>query len=150
VHKQEVLPDKRPVVKHLLMLGTPNNGVPCADWPKYKDAYAKHLGSAKDLMLDDIARFNQFVNQTKGTMFSALVGNGDSNLCMEPLKDNDGFTGVESARFGVSDVELVATPHEGLVDSKNFGTFMKPRLITGPQGTYPIREQNKQQQQAGN
>ena len=51
IHKQmDVLPDALPVVKHLMMLGTPNNGVPCADALGSLKAFSNHAQTAKELI----------------------------------------------------------------------------------------------------
>lgn len=138
VHKQmEVLPDNYPVVKHLLMLGTPNNGVPCADSMKYNDAYQNFMQTAKELMPDEIALFNKYVKERKGTEFSALVGNSVPILCAAP-EWNDGFVSVESAKFGISDFAITKAQHPDMVSGKTFADFVRPHLVTGPRGTYPI------------
>lgn len=139
VHKQEVWPDGLPVVKHLLMLGTPNNGVPCAaDTVKLNDAFDGFIKTAEELKPEEIARFNQFVKERKGTKFSALAGNGIPLTCAS-LEKGDGFVSAESAKFGIEDYALTSDSHPDLLDAKHFGDFIKPRVVTGPRGTYPIR-----------
>jgi hypothetical protein len=64
----EVLPDDAPVVKHLMLLGTPNAGVPCVD----DDASPEKKQTASALTAEKMAAFNQTVTQRKGTKFSAL------------------------------------------------------------------------------
>lgn len=138
VHKQmEVLPDNYPVVKHLLMLGTPNNGVPCAESMKNNDAFQNNMQTAKELMPGEIALFNQYVTQRKGTKFSALIGNSFPTLCAG-LAWNDGFVSVESAKFGLTDFAFTKAMHPNLLSAKSFGEFVKPHVVTGPRGTYPL------------
>ncbi len=138
IHKQmQVLPDNYPVVKHLMMLGTPNLGVPCADSMKWNDAYDGVLITAKEIMPAEIAIFNQYVTQRKGTMFSALVGNGSSTLCAS-IEKSDGFVSVESAKFGVEDFAFTKDSHPDLLEPIHFGEFIKPHIVTGPRGTYPL------------
>lgn len=138
VHKQmEVLPDGAPVVKHLMMLGTPNNGVPCADSMNYSDAFAVHLQTAKELMPDEIAVFNRFVTQRKGTKFSALVGNSFPILCARP-QWNDGFVSEDSAKHGIEDVTTTSAMHPNLVSTETFTGYVRAHVVTGPNGTYPF------------
>ncbi len=137
IHKSEAVPDDRPLVKHFMMLGTPNKGVPCADSMNLNDAFDAHRRTAQELMPDEMARFNQFVTEQRGTKFSALVGNGSNTLCAS-IEKSDGFTSVESASFGVEDIVFTSDAHPDLVDQKHFGEFIKPRLVTGPRGGYPL------------
>lgn len=138
VHKQmDVLPDGHPVVKHLMMLGTPNNGVPCADAMGANDAFENSMQTAKELMSEEIARFNQYVNQRKGTKFSALVGNSVPLLCATP-EWNDGFVGVESAKYGIDDVTLTSLKHPDMVNTETFNGYVRAHVIVGPRGEYPL------------
>ena len=135
-------PDARPRVKHLVMLGTPNGGVPCVD------VFVGKLGMFKDdqrplqeltntAMLD----FNKYVVNTGGAKLSALAGNPVPVVC-GGLEWNDGFVTVKSAKFGVSDTGESNDLNWQLVDGKNFGNFVKPHLVTGPKGMYPISVKN--------
>ncbi len=90
----EVLPDSYPVVKHFMMLGTPNKGEQCADSMSNNDAFRNNLQTAKELMPDEMAIFNKYVTQRKGSKFSALIGNSMPLLCARP-QWNDGFVSVE-------------------------------------------------------
>ncbi|MGC4071068.1 MAG: hypothetical protein QM760_00810 [Nibricoccus sp.] len=140
VHKQmDVLPDGHPVIKHLMMLGTPNNGVPCAESMSYNDAFKNQMQTAKELMPEEMAHFNRYVTQRKGTQFSALVGDSVPILCATP-QWNDGFVSVESAKYGIEDVTLTDQKHPDMVSGKTFNDYVKPHVIVGPQGTYPFRK----------
>lgn len=138
VHKMPSIPDARPLVKHLLMLGTPNGGAPCADvftdkFPLFKE----NLEAVKDLTNDEMLRFNQFVKNTNGAKFAALVGNPVPIIC-GGLEWNDGFVTVKSAKYGVEDFAYSNDLNPSLVDGRNFGNFVKPHLVTGPKKTYPL------------
>lgn len=137
IHKQmEVLPDNYPVVKHLMMFGTPNLGVPCADSMANNDAFKNNMQTAKELMPDEMAIFNKYVTQRKGTKFSALVGDSVPLLCASP-QWNDGFVSVESARYGLEDFAITKSMHPNMINTKTFNDFVKPHVVTGPRGTYP-------------
>ena len=137
VHKQmEILPDNHPVIKHLMLMGTPNNGVPCADSMGYNDAFRDSMQTAKELMPDEIALFNKYVTQRKGTKFSALVGNSVPILCTTP-QWNDGFVSVESAKYGIEDVTFTSAMHPNMVSTENFNGYVRAHVVVGPRGTYP-------------
>ena len=133
----EIVPDNKPVVKHFLMLGTPNLGVPCADTMKYNDAFESAMRTAKEIMPEEMTRFNQFVKERKGTQFSVLIGNGSQIQCAS-WEPGDGFVSIESARGTVSEHDYTSDSHPDLVEPRHFGTFMKKRLVTGPAATYPL------------
>jgi hypothetical protein len=138
IHKQmDVLPDGHPVAKHLLMAGTPNNGVSCTNSISFSIAPFRNTQTEKELAPDQMALFNKYVTQRKGTKFSALVGNNAPLLCLKPVW-NDGFVEVDSAKYGVEDVTLTSTAHTNLLSTELFTSYVKPHIVTGPQGTYPL------------
>lgn len=138
LHKSmPVSPDARPLVKHLTMLGTPNGGVPCADIFVGKLGMFQTERSLRELTNDEMLRFNQFVVNTGGTKFSALVGNSVPVIC-GGFEWNDSFVTVKSAKYGVADFAYSNDLNWQLVDAKNFGNFVKPYIVTGPKGNYPF------------
>jgi len=140
-HMQNV-PDARPQVKHLVMLGTPNGGVPCADVFYGKlGVFKDELKAARELTNEEMINFNKYVVNTGGAKLSALAGNPVPIVC-GGLEWNDGFVTVRSAKFGISDTGESNDLNHQLVDGKNFGNFVKPHLITGPKGTYPYSVKN--------
>lgn len=143
LHKlMPVSPDARPLVKHLVMLGTPNGGVKCVDEFLGKLGLLKtELNAARELTNDEMLNFNRYVVNTGGTKLSALAGNPVPVIC-GGLEWNDGLVTVKSATFGVSDTGQSNDLNYQLVDAKNFGNFVKPHLVTGPKHTYPIAVRN--------
>ncbi len=140
IHKQmEMQPDKRPTVKHFMMLGTPNAGVPCAQDLK-KTKFGANFKVADELMPEEMKTFNKFVFERKGTYFSVLAGNGSEILCGDWMEanGNDGFVSVVSVRSGVTDVQLTPDSHQDLIKPEHFGDYIKPHVVTGPFGTYPL------------
>ncbi len=136
------VPDARPQVKHLVMLGTPNGGVPCVDVFLGKLGIFKHeLKAARELTNDEMLNFNHYVVNTGGTKFSALAGNPVPIVC-GGLEWNDGFVTVKSAHYGVADTGQANDLHPQLTDAKNFGNFVLPHLVTGPSRTYPLPVKN--------
>lgn len=142
IHKQmEIQPDKRPTVKHFLMLGTPNLGVPCAQELK-KTKFGANFKVADELMPEEMKTFNKFVFERKGTYFSALAGNGSEVLCGDLMNagGNDGFVAVHSVTTGVADYQLTPDSHQDLIKAEHFGDFIKTRVVTNPRGTYPLAQ----------
>ncbi|MBS1797524.1 MAG: hypothetical protein JSS81_27115 [Acidobacteria bacterium] len=139
LHKlMPVVPDARPQVKHLLMLGTPNGGVACVDAMVDKlNIFKEQMAAAKELTNDEMLRFNQYVVNTGGAKLAALVGNPVPVIC-GGYEWNDGFVTVKSAKYGVDDFAYSNDLNRQLTDAKNFGNFVKPHLVTGPRGTYPL------------
>ncbi len=139
IHKHaQNLPDGNAYVRHLLMLGTPNAGVPCADsLANYPDVNRDKLKAAEELMPDAMARFNRHVRDRKGSKFLALAGNAAGLHC-SGLEPNDDFVSVGSATAGVDSFALTRLRHQELVQPSIFGDFIRGNVIIGPRGTYPI------------
>jgi pimeloyl-ACP methyl ester carboxylesterase len=130
-------PDGRPVVKHLMMLGTPNNGAPCADVMALKfTVYGDRVQGLEDMLPDRVAKFNQYVSNRRGVKFSALAGNSVPVTCGGYIW-NDGLVPVESAIYGIEDHAYSNDFHDKLTNDRNMGMFVFPHVITGPKGTYP-------------
>lgn len=138
IHKlMPASPDNRPLVKHLMMLGTPNNGAPCADVMALKfTVYGDNVQGLNDMMPDRVATFNQYVTSRRGVKFSALAGNSVPVTCGGYIW-NDGLVPVESAIYGVEDHAYSNDFHDKLTNDRNMGMFVLPHVITGPKGTYP-------------
>ena len=128
-----------PRVKHLMLIGTPNTGIACTDGLNREFNEPEKIFSAKELFLEEMRRFNQFVTERHGTKFSALVGKSSSMLCA-PLITGDGVVEVESASAGVEDIIYSTDKHAELANGRSFGEYIRPRVITGPRGTYPLRK----------
>ena len=144
VHKQmEIAPDSLPVVKHLLLLGTPNNGINCTTVQAGLFASDEDKQTIKELAPEEMALFNQYVTQRKGTKFSALAGNLVPIPCGLP-DWSDGRVTETSAKHGIEDVTVVKSLHTDLLGTGNFTQYVRPHLVTGPQGTYqpPFPVQN--------
>lgn len=138
VHKQEIPPDNRPTVKHLMLLGTPNKGITCEEVLYNEENVMKaNMQTAKELLPENIALFNQFVINRQGTRFSGLIGKSLPSLCPGNER-NDGFVLVESAKYGLTDFALTKDLHRDLTSSENFWNFVKPHVVTGPNGKHPL------------
>ncbi|MGC2238934.1 MAG: hypothetical protein WA584_22455 [Pyrinomonadaceae bacterium] len=124
-------PDGRPQIEHLVMLGTPNQGSPCAD-VMYLVSGLKSLYQATQ---DFTAGFNRLNAVRKGVKYSALAGNPLPTMC-KSIVWNDGFVPVPSAVWSVNDNAQSKSIHTDLTGTKDFSDFVKPHLAIGPKGNH--------------
>ena len=118
------LPDNRPMVSHLLMLGTPNLGSPCAvDVP-----------GMVELTYDYVQRyFNPYIKVQHGVPYAVMAGNWLQTfpVICGVVAPNDMVVEVTSA-WGlpyVFDVAEVNTSHTAMTTSvADFNKFVLPRL----------------------
>jgi len=130
------LPDGRPKVAHLIMLGTPNMGSPCADVIDLAFQVAgKDVKAVKQLRPDFVADFNKSNSNRKGVKFSALAGNPLPTMC-KSIVWNDGVVSVPSAKWTISDTSETDSVHTELTGTSDFSSFVKPRLAIGPRGDH--------------
>ncbi|HEU4975890.1 MAG TPA: hypothetical protein VFT50_12425 [Baekduia sp.] len=154
-------PDQRPVVAHLVMLGTPNEGSTCAHiaygvaWEVSElpgaGGGAKTFGNAEgapslELMPEYVQYvFNVRVTDTKGTKLSVLAGHAPSgfqnaaHLLCGLEKPNDVVVSQRSAFWTLTDTAT----QDGLMhtsmtkDATAFRTFVAPHLEVTPDGATP-------------
>jgi hypothetical protein len=128
--------DGRPQIAHLLMLGTPNLGSPCADVMDLAFSLTgKSPRVVHEMTQDAVAGFNRTVNSNRGVKFSALAGDPLPTMC-KSIVANDGFVSVPSAQYGAGDTATSGSIHPDLVSTKDFSDFVKPRLAIGPRGDH--------------
>ncbi len=129
-------PDGRPQVSHLVMLGTPNLGSPCADvMDATFNVLGKNVEAVRQLKPSVVAEFNRVTTNRKGVKFSALAGNPLPVLC-KSVSWNDGVVPVESAVWRVRDNALSKNLHTDLTGTSDFSSFVKPRVAVGPHGNH--------------
>jgi len=128
--------DGRPQIAHLVMLGTPNLGTPCAD---VMDLAFRITGKSpnviRELRQDSMAAFNQQNADRKGVKFSSLAGNPLPTMC-KSIVPNDGFVPVPSAHWTIADRAESTSIHSDLTSVKEFSDFVKPRVAIGPKGNH--------------
>jgi hypothetical protein len=130
------VPDGRPKVEHLIMLGTPNLGSPCADVMNLAFELAgKTVEAVRQLQTDYVAGFNRVNIDRKGVKFSALAGNPLPTMCKSVVW-NDGVVSVPSAKWNIADTAETKSIHTDLTGTSDFSTFVKPRLAIGPRGNH--------------
>lgn len=129
-------PDGRPQVSHLIMLGTPNMGSPCADVMNSTfEVLGKNVEALRQLQPSVVADFNKVVVNRKGVKFSVLAGNPLPVMC-KTVVWNDGVVPVESAIWVIKDNAISKSLHTDLTGTSDFSTFVKPRLAIGPKGNH--------------
>ncbi len=129
-------PDGRPKVSHLVMLGTPNMGSPCADVMDIAfGMIGKSVEAVRQLQQDYVAGFNRVNTQRKGVKFSVLAGNPLPTMC-KSIVPNDGVVPVPSAKWTIADNAESSSIHTDLTGTSDFSSFVRPRLAIGPKGDH--------------
>ncbi|MDQ3800054.1 MAG: hypothetical protein M3384_11415 [Acidobacteriota bacterium] len=132
-HSMTNTPDGKPTIAHLVMLGTPNMGSPCADflYPKYK-ALGFEVEALRELMRPVVAEFNNQITNRKGVRFSITYTDKIPLTC--DLKEaGDGVVTRASAIWQIADVSHSdSLDHTALTGKEDFMRFVRPRLALGP------------------
>lgn len=129
-------PDGRPQISHLVMLGTPNQGSPCADVMDIAFGLTgKNVEAIRELRPSVVAEFNRINTNRKGVKFSVLAGNPLPVMC-KTVVWNDGVVPVASAIWQIRDSALSPRLHTELTGTEDFSSFVKPRLAIGPGGDH--------------
>jgi pimeloyl-ACP methyl ester carboxylesterase len=129
-------PDGRPQVSHLVMLGTPNMGSPCADVMNFTfEMLGKSVEAVRQLKPSVVEEFNRVTTNRKGVKFSVLAGDPLPVMC-KTLTPNDGVVPVESAVWKIRDHAVSKNVHTELTGAADFSSFVKPRLAVGPKGNH--------------
>ncbi|MGO9975592.1 MAG: hypothetical protein ACLP01_22900 [Solirubrobacteraceae bacterium] len=133
------LRDRRPVVSHLVMLGTPNLGSDCA----YPALEAEALWGGGvfspinqpllQLTPAYLKQFNKQVTNAEGVPFSILAGDPDHSYSCTGYRDNDGVVGVPSALWNIPDRTVEPLFHTDMTSSQPaFKSYVMPHLALGP------------------
>lgn len=128
--------DGRPQVSHLVMLGTPNMGSPCADVMNFAfEMTGKNVEAVRQLKPSVLEDFNRVNINRKGVKFSVLAGDPLPTMC-KTVVWNDGVVPVPSAIWKIKDNALSKNIHTDLTGTADFSKFVKPRLAIGPKGNH--------------
>ncbi|HEY0459433.1 MAG TPA: hypothetical protein VGC97_09875 [Pyrinomonadaceae bacterium] len=128
--------DGRPRVSHLVMLGTPNMGSPCADVMDLAfGMVGKQVEAVRQLQPDYVEGFNKVHTRRKGVKFSALAGNPLPTMCKDVVW-NDGVVSVPSAKWTIADTAESKSVHTELTGTSDFSAFVKPHVAIGPKGNH--------------
>jgi pimeloyl-ACP methyl ester carboxylesterase len=129
-------PDGRPQIAHLVMLGTPNMGSPCADVMNFAfEMTGKNVEAIRQLKPSVLEDFNRVNVNRKGVKFSVLAGNLLPTMC-KAVVWNDGVVPVPSAKWKIKDNAESKSLHTDLTGTADFSNFVKPRLAVGPKGNH--------------
>lgn len=128
--------DGRPQIAHLVMLGTPNMGSPCADVMNSTfEVLGKNVEAVRQLRQDVAEEFNRVNVNRKGVKFSVLAGDPLPTMC-KSVTWNDGVVPVQSAIWKIADHGKSKSLHTDLTGTSDFSSFVKPRLAIGPKGNH--------------
>lgn len=128
--------DGRPQVSHLIMLGTPNMGSPCADVMNFAFEFIdRNVEAVRQLRPSVVEEFNRVNINRKGVKFSVLAGDPLPTMC-KTVVWNDGVVPVPSAIWKIKDNALSKNIHTELTGTADFSKFVKPRLAIGPKGNH--------------
>jgi len=130
------VPNGKPQVTRLVMLGTPNTGSPCAyiiDFTFWM--YRQQTQAIKDLTPINMEKFNKAIRNRRGTRFSVLVGERVPQTCQSPIQ-GDGVVEITSARWEIADFRYVKALHTELTDRQYFKSFVLPRLAVSHHGNH--------------
>lgn len=131
--------DGRPTATHLVMLGTPNMGTPCASGVDniITKIFNRNPEAFGELSLENMRAFNEKVKLRHGTKFSILVGNSVAQTCQLDLP-GDGITTQRLAIWTIKDWKssTVAARHENMPgEQANFMQVYK-WLAVPPKGNH--------------
>lgn len=127
-----VMPDGKPQVEHLVMLGTPNMGSRCANLISAPlELAGRSMEALRELRPAVVAEFNAAFGERKGVEFSILAGNPLPTMCYM-FDANDGVVAVPSAIWTIADSEQQSVLHTNMTGTAGFGSFVKPRVAVGP------------------
>ncbi|MDQ2807999.1 MAG: S-layer homology domain-containing protein [Chloroflexota bacterium] len=133
--------DTRPTVTHLVMLGTPNEGTPCADLAVVAGLFAPFKPASFELSTFSMLLFNIIVTNSNGVAFSILAGTPYPWTC-QYYGTGDGWVPQDSAEAPfIADHQEVNSDHSGLVTNPAYFTsFTLPRLAsTAWQAAAPLQ-----------
>lgn len=126
------VPDGKPIVSRLVMLGTPNMGSRCASFMHFAgEMVGKDVEALRQLSPDYLEGFNKINTARKNVEFSVLAGDPLPTMC-GTIEWNDGVVPVSSAIWGIGDNARLPLVHTDLTGTEPFSKFVKPRLAIGP------------------
>lgn len=125
--------DGKPEATHLVMLGTPNQGSPCANTVDglFGMFGVTEMMAIKELRPTSVSKFNQINTNRKGVKFSILAGYTVRTTCHE-WGLGDGVVQLPSALYNISDRDYSRNIHTELTGKDDFEKFVLPRLAVDP------------------
>ncbi|HEU5088633.1 MAG TPA: alpha/beta fold hydrolase, partial [Roseiflexaceae bacterium] len=133
--------DDQPLVRHLAMLGTPNQGSVCALGLAAINEFLDipNLNAPIELTPDVVANFNRQVTNERNVKFSVIAGNNFPFPCvplaMAIFTPSDLVVTVKSAHHTYSDIGLTPKHHVAMTGDKGiFDLWVVPHLAIGRGG----------------
>lgn len=126
--------DGKPAVTHLVMLGTPNMGSPCADTVDelFVQFGKMDMEAMRELRPSVVRAFNSRVTNRKDVKFSVMIGWAANFTCLDYGADGDGVVPWQSARYNITDHDFVIRLHTEMAGREDFIGFVLPRVAIGP------------------
>jgi len=126
--------DGKPEVAHLVMLGTPNMGSPCADTVTglFEEFNQNDMHAMRELRPIIVRAFNARITDKKGVKFSILIGTFIPRTCLDTSNWGDGVVPLPSAKYNNTDYRYVFRNHLDLTGKEDFQGFVMPRIAVGP------------------
>lgn len=144
------VPDGKPTIQHLVMLGTPNMGSPCANLIHRTIApFGTTVNALAQLDKGYVARFNKTILHGRGTRLSNLIGTIVPQTCISPT-NGDGVVEWTSAVWTLTDVRFVSEIHTKLTDEPYFRSFVLKRLAISRLGDHSPDKSYKKLEGSGN
>ncbi|HEY0049443.1 MAG TPA: hypothetical protein VGB68_09180, partial [Pyrinomonadaceae bacterium] len=132
----KVAPDGKPTIEHLVMLGTPNMGSPCANLMGFAFwSLGKPVKSLEQLRPKYLAGFNQAVRNRKGVKFSNLVGTSVPATCQSSVS-GDGVVEIPSAIWEIGHIRYSKNIHTALTSEEDFWRLVWRRLSESRLGNH--------------
>lgn len=125
--------DGKPEAAHLVMLGTPNQGSPCANMVHglFHMFGNDAMLAMKELNTYSVSKFNTINTNRKNVKFSILAGYTVPTTC-QSWGISDGVVPLRSALYNISDRDYSPRIHTELTKKADFEKFVLPRLAVGP------------------
>lgn len=125
--------DRRPTVTHLVMLGTPNQGSPCADLVNhvFEENGHKDMEAMRELKPIIVRAFNARITDRKKVLFSIMAGTPLPFTCHEKVQ-GDLVVPIQSALYTIPDRRFTKSHHLEMTGREDFTSFVLPRLAVGP------------------
>ncbi len=127
-----VAADGRPIVSHLVMMGTPHLGSPCAEVVgAVMAADGRWIPPVEELTPSAMADFNRQVTDRKGVRFSGLIGHALSATCHSAIP-GDEVVPVPSAGWTLTETSTLSLLHTEMTSAAGAFAFVKGKLALGP------------------
>jgi hypothetical protein len=129
--------DNRPVATHLVMLGAPNMGTPCASGVEtiFTKIFVRNPDAFSEISHKNMNEFNKLVRSRHGTKFYAVAGDDSKQTC-QLATIGDGVVPFMSAMYKSKVYALTNVSHEDLAGDQGVFTQLRTWLAVPPKGNH--------------